>query len=130
MKTSKILFDSYAWIEFFLGSSKGETVSAYLSQADCHTPLIVIAELSAKYARLPLALWNERLAFIQSQTEVIPLTLEIASEAGRTRQKMREERPRFGLADAIIYETAKAHNLSVLSGDPHFKGLQEAIFLE
>ena len=130
MKTSSALLDSYAWVEFFLGSSKGEKVVHYVESGDSSTPLIVIAELSAKYASLPLTLWNERLEFVQDKTEILPLTLEIASGAGRTRQKMREERPHFGLADAIIYETARLHHLSVLSGDPHFKGLPHAIFLE
>lgn len=130
MKTSNILFDSYAWIEFFLGSFKGEIVKKYLDSAECSTPLIVIAELSAKYAPLSLDLWEQRLSFIQQKTEILTLTLEIASQAGRTRQQMRKERPKFGLADAIIFETAKAHNLSILSGDPHFKDLPDVIFLE
>ena len=130
MKTSSILFDSYAWVEFFLGSTKGEKVKGYLDHGDCSTPLIVIAELSAKYAHQLPSAWHERLQFIQEKTEILPLTIEIVSEAGRTRQKMREERARFGLADAIIYETARFYEHVVLSGDPHFKGLPHTIFLE
>lgn len=130
MTISNLLLDSYAWVEFFLGSPKGERVKNYLLSADCATPMIVVAELSAKYAHFPSIQWQERLQFIQDRTEILPLTLEIASEAGRTRQKMREERPRFGLADAVIYETAKSCERSVISGDPHFKGLPHVIFLE
>ncbi len=129
MKTS-LLIDSYAWIEFFLGSSKGEQVRSFLDKGNCFTPLIVIAELAAKYAAFHSALWRERFQFIQEKTEILNLTVEIASEAGRVRQKMRETRPRFGLADAIIYETARQHQMSVLSGDPHFQGLPNATFLE
>ncbi len=131
MKTSNLLIDSYAWVEFFLGSSKGEKVRNYLDHVEeASTPLVVVAELSAKYAGLSATSWRERLEFIQSKTEILPLTLEIVSEAGRLRQKMREERARFGLVDAIIYETAKTYDLSVLSGDPHFKGLPHVVFLD
>lgn len=130
MKASSILIDSYAWIEFFLGSPKGKKVKDTLDRGDCSTPLIVIAELAAKYASQAPTQWSSRLEFIQEKTEILPLTLEIASEAGRTRQKMREERDRFGLADAIIYETAKFFDHSILTGDPHFKGLPRVIFLD
>ena len=130
MKTFNALIDSYAWIEFFLGSAKGEIVKNYIDSGESSTPLIVIAELSAKYAPLPLELWEERLGFIQQKTEILPMTLEITSHAGRTRQQMRKNRLKFGLADAIIYETAKFNGLSVISGDPHFKGLPDVIFLE
>lgn len=44
------VFDSYAWIEYFRGSRKGERVRKYVEDGRGVTPMIVIAELSAKYS--------------------------------------------------------------------------------
>jgi len=42
---------------------------------------------------------------------------------------MRSKRRNFGLADAIILETGKAVSAPVITGDPHFKGLDNTIFI-
>ena len=43
---------------------------------------------------------------------------------------MRRSHPNFGLADAIIYETAKSENAPVLTGDEHFKGVENVIYIK
>ena len=48
----KILVDSYAWVELFLGSGKGGQVRELIASADeAFTPDTVLAELSKKYLR-------------------------------------------------------------------------------
>ena len=44
----KIIFDTYAWIEYFLGSNKGKEVDSYLKDNDIITPILVIIELNYK----------------------------------------------------------------------------------
>lgn len=130
MKNDPVVVDSYAWIEYFAGSAKGRMAAPYLEEGHGFTPLMVIAELSAYYDRKGMPSWEKDLDFIQLKTSLADLTLDIAKAAGQTRQKMRRDRPLFGLADAIIYETAKSLNASLLTGDPHFKGMPKVIFLE
>jgi predicted nucleic acid-binding protein len=43
--------------------------------------------------------------------------------------KIKHEK-KWGLGDSIIYATAKREGSKVLTGDPHFKGLKDVIFLE
>jgi predicted nucleic acid-binding protein len=43
---------------------------------------------------------------------------------------MRKKHPNFGLADVIIYETAKSENAPVLTGDEHFKGVEKVIYIK
>ena len=50
MKTEDYVIDSYAWIEYFKGSKKGQIVLPYIEGGHGLTPLVVIAELSAFYA--------------------------------------------------------------------------------
>ena len=44
---------------------------------------------------------------------------------------MRAERQRdFGLVDGIIWETARSREATLVTGDPHFRGLPLVVFLE
>ena len=48
----KIVIDSYAWIELFMGSAKGGKVKEILEDADeVYTPDTVLAEIARKYVR-------------------------------------------------------------------------------
>ncbi len=123
------VIDAYAWIEYFRGSQKGENARTYIESGRTATPIIVIAELSDKYERESWGTWTTDLDFILSNSKIAELSIEIASNAGHTKNVMRKEKADFGIADAIILETARALNTKVLTGDPHFHGLEEAIFL-
>jgi len=123
------VFDSYAWIEYFRGSKKGKKVKEFVETKKGVTPIIVVAELSAKYHKENWDFWEEDLQFIITKSVVYDLTIDIANDAGKTRMLMRKEQPNFGLADAIIFETGKKLNAPILTGDPHFKGLSQTIFI-
>jgi predicted nucleic acid-binding protein len=45
-----VVYDTYAWIEYFLGTSKGAQVKKLLDKGG-YTPSIVLAEISRKYFR-------------------------------------------------------------------------------
>jgi len=128
-KTSYII-DSFAWIEYFRGSSQGGQAASYIEGGQGFTPIVVIAELSAYYARQKISSWERDCSFIEMKAPLIDLTSEIAKRAGIIRQKMRENCPKFWLMDAIIYETALSLKAWVVSGDPHFEGLANVIFLK
>jgi predicted nucleic acid-binding protein len=61
---------------------------------------------------------------------LIDLTKEIAIKAGETKKEMRKSHPNFGLADAIIFETAQSVNAPVLTGDEHFKDVENVIYIK
>ena len=66
----KIVFDTYAWIEYFEGSKKGELVSKFLEEKDILTPSIVLLELSYK---ADLKKWNikEIFNFIKVKSNIV-----------------------------------------------------------
>ena len=132
-----IVVDSYAWIELFLGSEKGEKVQQImLSAEEVRTPDIVLAEISRKYQREK---FNEkrlmsRLEIIGSTSLVTPVTTTIALRAGRayfelTEKAKRERRRSPSLFDAIVLATAREHDSKVLTGDQHFESLPETILI-
>ena len=130
MTKNSAVIDSFAWIEYFKGSDKGRQAAFYIEGGNGVTPVIVVAELSAYYAREQINSWEQDFQFIESQTALAEFPVSVALIAGQTRQKMRKERSNFGLIDAIIYELALSLKATVISGDPHFEGLPSTIFLK
>lgn len=48
----RIVVDTYAWIEFFVGNEKGEKVKNLMTKStDVYVPDIVLAEIARKYLR-------------------------------------------------------------------------------
>jgi predicted nucleic acid-binding protein len=125
---SKHIIDSYAWIEYFRGSKAGEVAREYIECGGAMTPTIVLAELSDKYRRQMQEL-EEDLFFIKSKSHIIPLSEEIAVDAGRINASMKKTIPGWGMADSIVLATARKNNAKVVTGDEHFKNLEEAVMI-
>ena len=130
-ESTEYLLDTYAWVDYFIGSDEGEIVKKLIESEKIHTSIISIAELSDKYYREGLTdEWEGRYKFIISKSNIIQLTMEIAKNAGPRKWKLRETIEKIGLADAIIIETVFQKGLILVSGDPHFKSLDNVLFLK
>jgi len=131
LDNTEYLLDTYAWIEYFIGSNAGKIVKKLVESERIHTSIISIAELSDKYYREGLSdEWMDRYKFIISKSNIIQLTMEIAKNAGSRKWKLRESIADIDLADAIIIETALQKKLTIVSGDPHFENLENILFLK
>jgi len=130
--------DSYAWIELFLGTTKGETTKRLISEAEeVRTPDIVLAEISRKYHReaLDLQSLRARLETISSTTIVTGIDTNLAVRAGPIYLELVEKTKREHLSspslfDAIVLATAREYGSRVVTGDEHFRSLPETIFLQ
>ena len=130
-ENSEYLLDTYAWVEYFIGSREGKIVKKLIESEKINTSIISIAELSDKYYREGLTdEWEGRYKFIVSKSNIILCTMEIAKNAGPRKWELRKTIEKIGLADAIIFETAFQKELIVVSGDPHFKSLDNIMFLK
>ena len=132
----KYVIDAYAWIEYFRGSKSGEIVKKYVESEDSATPTIVVSEISRKLLR-EIELGNEthegrlkRLEFIRATSQIVNLDFEIAAKAGAVDVEMKKKVKGWGLADSIILCTARTAKGKVVTGDQHFKGLEETIFIK
>ena len=129
--------DSYSWIELFLGTVKGDETKRLISEADeTRTPDIVLAEISRKYHREQLdnRTVRARLETISSATIVTGIDANLALRTGPTYLELKEKAKRErldtpSLFDAIVLATAREYDSSVITGDEHFRGLPETIFL-
>ncbi len=136
LMTSKYVIDAYAWIEYFKASKYGENAKKYIESKSAITPTIVVAEVSRKLQK-EINLGNEtsegrlkRLEFIRASSQIIALDFETAAEAGKTNVNIRTKAKDFGLADSIIMCTAKQIKGKVVTGDEHFRNLDETIFIK
>jgi predicted nucleic acid-binding protein len=133
----KIVIDSYAWIELFLGSSKGSKVKEIIENADeVYTPDIVLAEIARKYTRegAKEEVVNVRLEQINSASKIVYLDNRIALESAKCYiELLAEARERKlktpSLFDAIILATGRVFKAKVLTGDQHFHSLPETTWV-
>ena len=120
------LIDSYAWIEYFRGTKKGEPAKELIETESCATPSLVIAELVEKYKRENKEFEGD-LDFVLSKTKIIDLDKEIAKDAGKINFENKKKIKNWGMADSIILATAKKLNAKVVTGDKHFEGLDSVM---
>jgi len=123
------VIDSFAWIEYFGGSKAGELAKKYIESGESITPTIVIAELSAKYARLKQD-FAPKLRFIVLKSRTVALDEDTAALAGTINVERKIKVNRWGLADSIILATARLQKANLVTGDQHFSELKEAIMIK
>lgn len=133
----RVVVDSYAWIELFLGSSMGSRVRELVEAAeDACIPDTVLAELSRKYIREGVSekQARERLAAVQGASRIVTVDSDLAIYASRAYQelverakKRRLHSPR--LSDGLVLGAARLKDAKVVTRDPHFKDLPETIWI-
>lgn len=119
--TARLLFDTHAFLAFFNREEGSETIKKKFDavqhgEAEGFVAAITLTELAYIYARKTDAA-TARLRVMQvqgSKLNIIPLTPEIAIEAGLLKQ------PGISVADAIIAASALSAGAAVVTNDPHF----------
>jgi predicted nucleic acid-binding protein len=119
------LIDSSGWIEFFTQGPRAEEYTKYIKNLTrIVTPTIVLYEV---YKKIKLERTEEDALLAVSQinkTSVIQLDESIALLAADL--SLEHSLP---MADAIVYATAVEKNCKVITGDAHFKKLDNVIFV-
>jgi predicted nucleic acid-binding protein len=117
----KLLFDTHAFLAFFSREEGSETIKKNFEaiengKADGFVAAITLTELVYIYARkTDVATARLRVTqILNSELKVIPLSPEIAIEAGLLKQ------PGISIADAIIAASARAAGAAVVTNDLHF----------
>ncbi len=127
-----VLVDSWAWIEYFKGSLTGEKIREIIesSQEKVIVSAVNLAEVYNSFLRDYHYSDNECYAeasrkAIRQRSYVIEVDEEIAVDSAKIKHEKK-----WGLGDSIILATAKREGAKVMTGDPHFRGIEDVIFLE
>ncbi len=128
--TEKYVIDAYAWIEYLIGREAGTKVKQVIEEEnnEIYTSAVTLAEVISKIARQKQ---NVETAYdiLTSNSNIIDINDQLSKETGILHAKMRKTKKDFGLADAYVLATAIKTNAKIITGDPHFKGIKEAIIL-
>lgn len=120
--------DAFAWIEYLEGSRLGEKVKKIIETHKCFTSAVTLAEVISKAKRTNK---DPQIAFdaVTLNSRVLQVNEEAAKQAGFFHAEMKEKDKTFGLADSFIL-AQRTKNQKILTGDPHFKKIQNVEFLE
>ncbi|MDV3243573.1 MAG: PIN domain-containing protein [Nitrososphaerales archaeon] len=129
------MIDTFAWVEYLLGSKAGQAARKYIEGGGAITPSAVLAELKQWYlkeiesGRRTEGEMRSHLAFVESRTRVVPLDARMATKAGETDFLMKKRIKGWPMADSIILATANAQASRVVTGDPHFRQLEDVVYI-
>jgi predicted nucleic acid-binding protein len=128
----KYVIDSYAWIEYFMGTEAGKKAKPIIeSSEEKITPTICLAEVYAKTLKVESKeLAEKQRAYIKEKSAIAALDELIAVESAKVQAKMKKEIEGWELADSIVYATALLKKAEVVTGDEHFKKLKNVLFIK
>lgn len=125
MRPMGCILDTYAWIEYFDGSEMGKKIKNKIENDDNNmTPTVVLAEMKKRYTDWGRSDFEDKLEFIRSKSIIEPLNERIAVEAGYIRSTGTVTG--MGIVDCVLLALSRLSRMKVLTGDEHFKDLQEA----
>lgn len=132
-----LTIDSFAWIELIRGTHLGIESKRLIDAADrCFTPAIVLAEVAHRCLRDGLGepLVQQELRAIGESSRVVPIDPELAIAASKAATELRRHAAARrlaapGLGDGLVLATARKYRSRVLTGDVHFQGLRETLWL-
>ncbi len=126
----KVIVDSYAWIEYFEGSKKGFLVKEILENEanEILCSALTVSEIVSKLERTER---NSAQFFeaLMAMSKILKIDENIARDAGKRHATIRKKVKNFGLADAFILTQGEKEGAKILSGDKHFKGMKNVIFI-
>jgi len=127
----RYLIDSYAWIEYFMGTEAGEKVKPIVEGLEEKmTPTICLAEVYAKTVKVEgEEMAEKQRSFIKERSAILPLDEAIAIESAKIDVAMKRKIKGWSLADSIVYATGLIKKAKIVTGDEHFKGLGDAFFI-
>ena len=118
------VIDTWVWVEYWRGN---EEMKQWIeNESPLFTSTITLAEVVRYFIARGQNETTIRICLddIRAKSSVIPVDGEIAIAAGHLKK-----REVAGIADSIILATAKSGDHKVVTGDPHFKNLPDAIYL-
>ena len=128
---NKYIIDAWAWIEYFRGTQHGAKLNDLLENpaTEIYTCAITVAEIISKIAREGQDV-ETAYDMIISNSKIIKLDEQLSKQAGLLHFRMRQTSKDFGIADAFILAAANKLETKIITGDPHFKGVKNAIMIK
>ncbi|MFB3889463.1 MAG: PIN domain-containing protein [Candidatus Bathyarchaeia archaeon] len=123
--------DAWAWVEYLIGSKRGEQLRRILDEEDneVYTCTITIAEVVGKAAREKQDVEAAYTTLVDN-SQIVNINEELSKQAGLLHAEVRQIERDFSITDAYVLAAARKLGARILTGDAHFKNLKEAVFIE
>ena len=122
-----ILLDSYGWIEYFADGPLAERYASHVEQVSADTTVLPTIVLYEVYKKIKRERGEEKALAAYAQlmrARVIPLDASLALEAADLSLELG-----LGMADAIVYATAKREAATLVTSDEHFRNFADVAFI-
>jgi predicted nucleic acid-binding protein len=125
------IIDSYAWIEYFIGSDKGTVVRNLFFESNnkFYTVICCLAEVQ-EWALRNNKDFDDLFKVIRASSSILDITEDNWISAAKEKFEQRKMQKDFGLIDSLILIKQKELSCGVISGDSHFKRLPNVCFLK
>lgn len=125
---NRYFLDSWAWVEYLDGSSVGRKVREVIfdQRNEIFTHSVSAAEIISKGKRRGKdteSIW----AVMNSNSKLVVSSLDDSKVVGLLHAEVKSKNRNFGLADAFVLAAARKIGAKVLTGDPDFRGIPDAI---
>ena len=128
--SSKFILDAYAWIEYILGTKKGLAVRSILLDKSnrIFTMESNLAEIKEWCVRQEYD-FNIIFPKIRQVSLIVPVILDDWLRAAEIKTDRRKKMKDFGLIDAVLLAYQEKARATIVTGDPHFKGIDNVKLL-
>ncbi len=124
------IVDTYAWVEYFIGSESGLKLKNLLDNKNNKFITIecCLAELRGFCLREE-ADFSKMYGIIKKNSVILPVLTTHWLQAAKIRQETRKKIKDFGLVDAILVAKQNELKCHIVSGDKHFKGMKNVVYI-
>ena len=120
-----VLVDSWAWIEYFKGTSHGEKAKEIIeSGRQLLLSTVNVSEIYLFLLRNRASEAEKLMKFVLDSSFVISLETSASLKAAKIKHSHK-----IGLADAIVIATAEENKAQILTGDDDFKHMKNVIYI-
>lgn len=120
---SEYLIDTSMWIEYILGTERGAAICDIVEHGEASISILTIAEFSC-WLVMNGKKEHEAQKFLEENARILQLSVAACKTVGTIKRSQRKREQSFGTSDALIYLTAREHNLTLLTKDKDFAGLE------
>jgi len=126
----KYIVDSWAWVEYLIGSDYGEQAKQIIENKEneiftCVLSIAEIMSMTKRENRDSDSAYN----FITSLSKIYDVNNELSKNAGFLHAEIRKTIKDFGLVDAFVLAISRELKAKILTGDKHFKSFKEAVLI-
>ena len=124
------IIDTYAWIEYLNGTSKGEKLRSLFIEPNSRF-VTLESTLSEVYSHCIRESMNFSKVYelIKSNSIILPILKEHWLDAANIKNEVRKTVKDFGLLDAILIARQRDLNGNIITGDTHFKNMKNVVFI-